>query len=253
MRGQLVHRLLVVVAGITFLIIAWDIIRVLNHSTMTITFPLADQLLSRWDVALGFDWKGYFHLVAQNALLRETMAWAYGSLTILSVTAYLVMCLLRDLRRSLFFLEIFTFTAVVCTIFGAFFPARAAVDFYLGAGTDLSIFTVEPGLYHLASLERLRTGEPVQLVLGELPGLVTFPSFHTAAGVLLVAASWRTWLFLPSLLYALVMIASTPVYGGHYFVDLIAGTVVALVIFGLWARREKYRTLFSKEGTIGTP
>lgn len=240
-----VQRLLPVLVGIAFLILAWDAIRVLNHTTMTLAFPMADNRLSSWDEATGFDWRTYFEIVAQNEALRVTLAWAYTSLTLFSVIAYLVMFLDGDQRRPLFFLETFTFAAVFCTLSGALFPARAAVDFYLGPNADLSMFPVEPGLYHLASLERLRDGAPVQLVLGQLPGLVTFPSFHTAAAVLLAVATWRSWLFAPACIYAVTVIASTPVYGGHYFVDLIAGAVVALVISLLWARHPKYRAIFA--------
>lgn len=242
--SKVTHRLVLLLCGLVFLVIAWDAIRILNHTTMTLDYPLADDMLHRWDQALGFDWLAYFKIVETTPWLRDALAWSYTSLTGLSVIAYVLMCLALDPRRSLYFLECFTLTAVVCTLSGAFFPARAAVDRYIGAEADFSIFPEEPGLYHLEFLERLREGVPVELVLGQLPGLVTFPSFHTAAGVLLVVALWRSWLFLPALAYAVLMIGSTPVYGGHYFVDLIAGTLVALGIAFMMARRPRFRPVF---------
>ena len=237
-------RLILLASGLAFLILAWDVIRLLNHTTMALASPLADELLARWDAALGLDWPAYFDWVGSSPLWRGLMAQSYTSLTFLSLLAYLLLCLFSHPRRSIYFLETFTFTAVFCTLSGALFPARAAVDYYLGAGADLSAFPLEPGLYHLTSLERLRSGAPVELVLGNLPGLVTFPSFHTAAGLLLVAATWRSWLVIPTALYAAVMIASTPVYGGHYFIDLAAGAVVALAIAWAWARHPKNAGLF---------
>ncbi len=238
------HRLVLVLCGIVFLIVAWDAIRILNHTTMALNYPLADDMLDGWDRALGLDWLGYFNLVAATPWLRDAMAWSYTSLTYLSVVAYLLMCLLRDHRRSIYFLESFALTAVVCTLSGAFFPARAAVDRYFGADADFAAFPLEPGLYHLVSLERLREGMPVELVLGQMPGLVTFPSFHTAAGVLMVVATWRSWLFLPALAYSALMIGSTPVFGGHYFVDLVAGALVALGIALGLARHARFRPVF---------
>jgi membrane-associated phospholipid phosphatase len=245
LQHALVHRLATLIVGMIFLAVAWDLIRLLNHTTMALRFPLADDMLSRWDGALGLDWHAYFAAVAESPVLRQAMAWSYTSLTFLSFLTYLLICLLSDHRRSLYFLEVFTFTAVFCTLSGALFPARAAVAHYLGTEADLSVFPAEPGLYHLFSLDLLRSGQPVELVVDRLPGLVTFPSFHTAAGVLLVLATWRSLLFLPATGYALLMISSTPVYGGHYFVDLIAGTLVALAIALPWAWRPKYRPLFS--------
>lgn len=244
LQHRVAYRLVAVLCGIAFLLVAWDAIRVLNHTSMTLDFPLSDDLLDGWDKALGLDWPGYFSLVASRPWLRDAMAWSYTSLTSLSVLSYMMMALLLDIRRSIYFLETFTLTAVFCTIVGAVFPARAAVDRYFGQSGDFSAFPVEPGLYHLSSLERLRDGGAVELVVGQLPGLVTFPSFHTAAGILLVAATWRTRLVVPALLYAIVMIASTPVFGGHYFVDLIAGAAVALVIAVALARLPRFRPVF---------
>lgn len=241
-------RLILLASGLAFLLVAWDVIRLLNHATMASAWPLADDLLAGWDEALGLNWRSYFDWVSTEPQVRDVMAYSYTSLTLLSLLIFLIMCLVSAPRRPVFFLETFTFTAIFCTLAGAFFPARAAVDRYLGKTADLSAFPVEPGLYHLDALERLRSGASVELVLGSLPGLVTFPSFHTAAGVILVTATRRSWLVVPAAPYAVVMIASTPVYGGHYFVDLFAGAVVALGIAWLWARHPKNAGLFAVQG-----
>lgn len=237
-------RLILLASGLAFLILAWDVIRLLNHTSMALAWPLADSLLARWDAALGLDWQAYFNWVGTSPVWRWLLAKSYTSLTFLSLLVYVLMCLFSNLRRSVYFLETFTFTAVFCTLVGSLFPARAAVDFYLGPVADLSAFPMEPGLYHLSSLERLRSGAPVELVLGNLPGLVTFPSFHTAAGLLMVAATWRSWLVAPTGVYAAVMVASTPVYGGHYFIDLLAGAAVALFIAWFWSKHPKNQGLF---------
>lgn len=205
-------------------------------------------MLDGWDRALGLDWRAYFNWAAARPWLLAAMAWSYTSLTYLSVIAYLTISLFLEPRRSIFFLESFTLTAVVCTLMGAFFPARAAVERYFGADADFSAFPLEPGLYHLVSLERLREGAPVELVLGQLPGLVTFPSFHTAAGIILVVSTWRSYLFPPAVIYSTLMISSPPVFGAHYFVDLIAGTVVALGIALPLARHARFRQVFKPAG-----
>ena len=58
------------------------------------------------------------------------------------------------------------------------------------------------GAYHLEHLERLRSDPMPVLSLSDLPGLVTFPSFHTAMGVIaiyccrsipLLSQKWRRW------------------------------------------------------------
>jgi membrane-associated phospholipid phosphatase len=63
----------------------------------------------------------------------------------------------------------------------------------------------------------------------ELEGLISFPSFHTASGVLFVWALYpirklRWWIVALNV----AMIASAPLQGAHYFIDIVAGVGVAL-------------------------
>lgn len=234
--------------GLIFLQIAWIAMRLFNHLSMSSAFPYADDLLVRWDAAIGANWHAYFSFVQNHGTVRWLMDHSYTSLTFLSAIAFLVLIVQKDLRRARYFLETFLVTAIVCTTIGMFFPAKAAVATYFGDVGALPNFASLPGVYHLESLERLRAAAPLTLNLSELPGLVTFPSFHTAAGILLVVSFWRTALFPVSLAYSTVMIGSTPVFGGHYFVDLIAGAAVALAIAYAFATRPLYRDLFSRGG-----
>jgi len=65
-------------------------------------------------------------------------------------------------------------------------------------------------------------------VTASAAGLVSIPSFHAAAGVLFIWASWG-WRTLrwPILLLDIAMICTAPVNGAHYLIDLIAGCVLA--------------------------
>ena len=140
------------------------------------------------------------------------------------------------MARAREFIETFLITAVICIVIGAAFPAKAAVIFLI---PDLSIFEPlgwVPGAYHISYMDMLRTSNgPVILDPNRLPGLVTFPSFHTASGILIISACRKTWVYVPAWIYSITMIAATPVLGGHYFVDLIAGMAVALMSIKLVA------------------
>lgn len=230
----------VMLQGTGFLLMAWVALRVFNHLSMTISFAYVDQLLSRWDESLGFDWISYFRFVESSHVIETVLRHCYTSLTPLSLIAYFILAFQVDLRKAAFFLETFFVVAVVCTVIGMFFPAKAAVATYIGASADFSAFGKRPGLYHLTYLERLRETPNIILDLRHLPGLVTFPSFHTAAGVVLAWSFRRSALFWPVIGYVVMMIASTPVFGGHYFVDLLAGTGVAGVILAGYSRRRRY-------------
>ncbi|HTV72074.1 MAG TPA: phosphatase PAP2 family protein [Rhizobiaceae bacterium] len=76
-----------------------------------------------------------------------------------------------------------------------------------------------------------------------MPGLVTFPSFHTAAGIVVAWCLRRTLFYWPGVVYSVAMIASTPVFGGHYFIDVIAGAFVAFAVLAMVARFPRYSQL----------
>lgn len=67
-----------------------------------------------------------------------------------------------------------------------------------------------------------------ELDLFALAGIVTFPSFHATSAVLYAWALWPVrWMRPIAILANGAMLASTPIDGGHYFIDLIAGIDIA--------------------------
>ncbi|WP_289041641.1 phosphatase PAP2 family protein [uncultured Aliiroseovarius sp.] len=223
--------------GLFFLKLVWLNVRLLNHLTMMIPFPFQDEVLSSWDRYFGLNWLAYFEFVHERPMLIQILDGGYTSLTSLSIAALLGLILMARFDRARYFTETFFVTAVICIVFGATMPALAAVAHYIPNPAAYLNFDETPGVYHLEHFQTLRAeAGPIALHLNRLPGLVTFPSFHTAAGILLCAAYFRTFLFLPVLGYTVVMIASTPVFGGHYFVDIFAGAAVALVVAFVFAR-----------------
>ncbi|HEX9954863.1 MAG TPA: phosphatase PAP2 family protein [Allosphingosinicella sp.] len=81
---------------------------------------------------------------------------------------------------------------------------------------------------HRGDILGLRDGSLRSLDLAEMKGIVTFPSYHAALATIYIAAFRQLpalrW---PGSLWALLTIAATPAGGGHYFVDVIAGVVLA--------------------------
>ncbi len=239
LRGH--ARLFCLLAGIGFLAIAWPVLRLFNHLTMTIALPLADARLAAWDAAIGFDWFAYVGWVDRHPSLLKLMDASYGGLTGYTCIIFLLLVAGRDPAQRCFeLIALFLVTAIICSTIGMFFPAAAAIVHY-GAPAD-AFRNIAPltGAYHLASLEDLRTNAAHMFDLRQLLGLVTFPSFHTAMGIVAIYCSRGTgWLFAPSLAVNLVMISSTPVFGSHYAIDLIGGAAVAAAAIAAlrWGRR----------------
>jgi membrane-associated phospholipid phosphatase len=92
----------------------------------------------------------------------------------------------------------------------------------------------------------VRDGSLRHLELFGLAGLVTFPSFHAASAALYAWAFWSVRWFRPVAVVAnAMMLAATPIDGGHYFIDLIAGIVAAVlaIMAAKWASRRLARNV----------
>ncbi len=94
-------------------------------------------------------------------------------------------------------------------------------------------------LDQVRDLAPVRDGVLRHLDLFGLAGIVTFPSFHAASALLYGWALWPVRWIRPFAVFANVaMLAATPIAGGHYFVDLLAGLAVALAAIVVARRLE---------------
>lgn len=242
------------VQGLVFLQISWIAIRLSNHLSMRMTGEIgyADGFLSNLDSWMSVDWVSYFEAIQSFPHIVAILDGSYTSLTFLSIAAFAVISCSGDLRRSSFFVEAFFFSAVICTFAGMFFPAQGSIVTHLGAAYDFSNFAKAPGMWFIEPLETIRSDKQVFLDIDNLPGLVSFPSFHTAAAVVLMVSFWRTMLFVPATLYGVIVIAATPIFGGHYFADLFSGAAVAVMVMSVLLTKRRFSGIFDAR-TIAIP
>jgi membrane-associated phospholipid phosphatase len=248
-RPSLMRQVAWFAEALSYMIVGWTVLRLFNHLGMTIPFAYADPLLITWEDALFPIWNEYFRFVAERDWMISALDLAYTSLTPVTVFAFAGLFFLGNFEKAKLFLLAMTVTGMICTSIGMFFPAKAAVYALLADQGLLQNFQTLPGWYHLDIMDTLRSGAPVTFDLGSLPGLTTFPSFHTGAGIVVAYCYFGTRLFWPVLAYTVCMIASTPVFGGHYFVDLAAGTFIALCVCVILERR--YSAVRSEETARG--
>lgn len=236
------------------LTIAWPVLRIFNHLTMTTGFPLADDLLAKSDAKIGFDWMAYVQWIDGQPTLIKLIDYTYSGLTGYSITLYLLILLgPRAEEGAAEFLKLFILSAICCSTIGMFFPALSAAVYYNPSMGDFANIDPSIGAYHLSDLLRLRSDPNVILEVNRLPGLVTFPSFHTAMGVIAIYCARRHPVLLAGSLFVnLIMISSTPVFGAHYAIDIAGGVLVAwvLIIFHAKAispgfRAERVPSFFS--------
>ena len=219
-----------------FMIVAANGLALFGHLSMTLPLPYADALLHGWDRALGLDWSAYLRLFAENPLWRALSFHVHVLMGPACVLGLLALLLLQEVERARFFLVAFTLTAVVCICAGMFFPVRGAVAHValVEAPGLLSAFREWPGHgrwpghAHGAMMAELRSGAPLRIELGALKGMVAFPSFHAVGGLVLAYGCRGMFLFWPAAVLAAMGFLAAPVWGGHYFVGVIAGGVVGL-------------------------
>ena len=195
---------------------------------LTLHFPLADGYLHSADRALGLDGVAITErLVEQGQRLFSLMAPAYAY-TILVLVGSLVSVALVGRRVE-------AWRAAFCLI-GAL--ATICVIAMLTPAKGLGVWAPSSLLRHLplrsmryfwANFDKFYSGDGAVLGLKTLDGVIAFPSFHAAMG-LVTMATWRKnlgALLVVSPWFVFMLLATLP-YGGHYVVDLIGA-------LGVWA------------------
>ena len=180
--------------------------------------PLHDATLVALDLALGFDWFGWYSVVLSHPALKLPLAIAYGSLSVQILFSVFWFALRGWDRRNAELLANVTLALLLTTAVFLLFPT-------LGPSVGM------PALYdaYIEDLVGLRSGHlpPIDVML--LKGVIAFPSFHAVLAVLFTYAHRRSAFFVPMASLNAVMLVSIPSEGGHYLVDVIGGVGVAIV------------------------
>jgi hypothetical protein len=207
--------------------------------------PLQDETLVAIDRALGLEWRAYLDFVNTRPWLGDLFGYGYRMIhwPIFAIPLILGMCghVLRLNQYVLAFALALAVTAVV----SAFVPAVAGFAHFGLTRADYPNLRPLADSNHLPDLRSLRAGVLSVLDIREVMGIVTFPSFHAASSLLYAWAFWPIWWMRPVALLANgLMLAATPIDGGHYFIDVFAGLAVAAAaiwLAGLISRRLTFR------------
>jgi len=202
----------------------------LSYLVVSTNAALVDAPLAAWDRALGFDWLALLGWLQAHTRLQALLQLAYSSGLLQLVFVVLFLGFTGRRERLEEFMLLFVAATLLTIGVSGVFPAAGAWKFFADAGPfDLS---------SLSHFERLRDGRLRDIALDNMQGLISIPSLHAAMAVLLVHAVRSTRVVLP--VFAgldLAMLASTPIAGGHYFVDVLAGGALALAL--IWLARER--------------
>lgn len=211
-------------------------VNLFSHLAMSLGMPFADQRLAAWDRALGFDWNAYAHWAGAARWSRAVLFLAYAVAigpALLAILAGSVWTGRHDRVDEVGFLALAS--GLVCISVAGLLPAVSAWN-SVATASSKELLGPQSGLW-LDQLSALRSAKSVSLDLGSLEGLATFPSFHTCLAVIILWGSRGTWPgFLAGSLVGLAIIASTPLYGSHYGVDVLAGAGLTAGLALMWLR-----------------
>ena len=188
--------------------------------------PLWDRRLAAADVWLGFDWPAIWRAADAHPAAIWVGGIAYHSLVLQMIVCIVVLSGTRriDVLR----------TAVAAAILGGTVTiAISGVVPAMGNVFDPAGYThLWPSIAWLEHdlITGLRDGRARVLDLSFLMGIVSFPSYHATLPVILAWAQRDVpVLRIVAPLWALLTIAATPLFGGHYAVDVLAGLALAVI------------------------
>jgi membrane-associated phospholipid phosphatase len=213
--------------GCTAQIIAFGAVGApLSYLAASFDLPLQDAVFDAVDRAVGFDWSALFDFITGRPVLSTVLRIAYVSFTVQASLVVLALAFFKQLLWLRVFVLSFILTALVTIAVAAVLPGVGAWEFHgMPSSPDSTIPIAQSSV---PVFQALRDGTLRQLVAIGAEGIITFPSFHAAVGLILMVALWPIaglrWL---GIAVNLVMIAATPIDGMHYLVDVLAGLPIA--------------------------
>lgn len=194
---------------------------ILTYLAARTQIPMQDIAFNKIDKLMGFDWLAFYKFVQSRSTLEFILSTAYNSL-LFQIVGSIIYFSHADRNHRYFEFFWLAFCTLCMTAIGSnFFPA---------AGT-FSYFKIDEwrGI-HLPHYMQLRGTALLTYPLQEMQGIITFPSYHAALAVIFIYIHRRQRIIFPlALMLNVLMLIATPVFGGHYLIDVIAGVSLAMV------------------------
>jgi hypothetical protein len=196
-----------------------------------------DPALQAIDEALHFNWLAWYALVSAHHGLQVAGRVAYETIYYTPAAILGFFAWTGRRREAHTMLATFWIAAAITLATFWFMPAVGPFA-YLWHGTAPYMPASE--LWQPELIPAMRHHAMHVIDLGQLRGLVSAPSFHTAAAVLYIVIAWPYRALRWSVLIVdVAMLLSTPVEGTHYLADMLAGVAVALTSLGVIAWLER--------------
>ena len=193
---------------------------VLTYVAAVAGFPLWDTTVRPMDLALGFDTPTWTAFLQRHSGVYGWLRADYFTLVIQTSGTVIWLAHTRTVGRNAQFLGAAIIGLLLSTAIATLFPA-------IGPNPTDSPSVLGHGAIN--DMIVMREGHPVIRSIGELQGIIQFPSYHTFLAVLITWTNRRLATFWPLAVLNGFMLFAIPAAGNHYLVDLIGGALVAIV------------------------
>lgn len=202
-----------------------------QYAGVALGLPLIDPWLASADASLGIHVPALTGWTAGHPYLTLALVAAYFTLLPQFVLPLIVLGLAYKDREALWEYVFHFHVCLAVTLAGvALLPAACAFSYYgFTSLIDQTRF--------ISHFEGLRAGTLTVIRFDDIEGLISFPSFHVAGGMMVTWAfrRYRRWLVALGILNVM-LISATVLTGAHYGVDLLFTTLLFAGSVRLWRR-----------------
>lgn len=190
--------------------------------------PTIDAALAQADAILGWDVSRTVPAFANYPTVIDALALAYNLSGALVAGGIFVALVAGRTAKAWELLVTTIISMQVIAAISILAPARGAMAYFNLLDLQGDGLPRGAGIYHLKAFDYLHTGTETSFGIAQMSGLVTFPSFHTVLALLISQAVADTRFKFFGLGICATTIVSTIPIGGHYVIDIVAGTLIWL-------------------------
>jgi membrane-associated phospholipid phosphatase len=186
---------------------------------------------------MGFDSRTFILFVNDHPMLSNALTFGYDMIKWPLLAIPIVLASTGRFIRLQQFVMALTVAMAITILISAFAPAIGNYQSLGLTAAEVPNVNMIPFLHLQHDIPEVRNGSLRYLELFKLAGVVAFPSFHAVSAVLFA------WAFAPvrgwgpvALVLNVLMLASTPILGGHYLIDVVGGIALAIasIAFAKW-------------------